>query len=399
MANCRKTLVFDPVTFKGGSKVATCDALAECRTQDNEFVVLTATPQFWRDSDFHHTHKVSIVTLYQLSYLSKKQHGLLYWFAQCILCLQLIVVALKAQKIHKIVGASGPGIDMAIYLYKMLSSVEVIQFIHGNVGLSRSIGYCLTKADTVLYLPSTRSSLKRALAAYLSHRTGVEDSDTVAESQLKSDRFQSFVNGIPRSRWPSPCQHTMPTFMWGASLLKWKGLDCMLDAFAISTQVRTFPLNVCFIRPKDISLPITDAPRNINQVQWYSDPDNLDEIRSQSNIFISTSHKEPFGLSILEALAAGMCVIIPQDGAFWDQQLTHNVDCIKYQPNNANALADALLYAASENGLLQSCGKHAMKLAKQYRADYRYHRFAQLINGEKAISRLTSVELAQLKQR
>ncbi|MEI8597440.1 glycosyltransferase [Vibrio sp. M60_M31a] len=121
-------------------------------------------------------------------------------------------------------------------------------------------------------------------------------------------------------------------YFWAASLLKWKGLETLIKASKRAAISQSVVLNVCYIRPVDTCLPISNAPVLLSHTIWYEDPENLDDIRSQSNIFVSTSCNEPFGLSILEALAAGMCVVIPSDGAYWDKTLTHNENCIKYQP-------------------------------------------------------------------
>ncbi|RTZ16804.1 glycosyltransferase [Vibrio aquaticus] len=382
MAKINKTLVFDPIPFKGGSKIATSDALTCSSTQLHQFVVLSVTPDYWESTDFYAKHDVSVIRLFHSGWLIKHHNGPLYWLNQLTLLVQLFFVLCLQGKITKIVGASGPGIDMPLYLAKRLFSFELIQMIHGNVGCSRSIGYCLTNADSVFYLPSARPSMKTALITYLSSLNNIADTEHIAECYLKSANYQSFVNGIPEHRWPTQSEQSLPIFFWSASLLKWKGLDLFIQAARIASTFKPLAMNICFIRPKQTCLPISEAPINLNRhTQWYDDPSNLDEIRANSNIFVSTSVNEPFGLSILEALAAGMCVILPQDGAFWDQQLEHNVNCIKYQPNDPESLSNALLLAAHDPLLCQLCQTHALDIAKQFKAEYRYMKFAQCLNG------------------
>lgn len=386
MVKSNFTLVFDPIPFKGGSKIATSDALNTCRVNGNQFIVLTVQPEFWINSDFYAKHDVIITPIRAVSALMKIHHGPLYWLNQLYLLLVLFITLLRHRGITKVVGASGPGIDMAIYLLRRVAVYEIIQFVHGSVGLSRSIGYCLTQADAVFYLPSARESLKAALQSYLQHKTNIADASALAESYLCAQHYHSFANGLPQSRWPTPCQTQLPICFWAASLLKWKGLDLIVDAIKLTTHYKPIALNICFIRPVDTCLPVSQAPINLSNCQWFEDPQNLDEIRSQSNIFISTSQNEPFGLSILEALAAGMCVLIPQDGAYWDQQLVHNRDCIKYQPGDVDSLANALLYAVSDQEVFDRCRQNAGLLAKHYRAEIRYKRFAQYINGDLALT-------------
>lgn len=377
-----KTLVFDPIPFKGGSKIATSDALNVCRTTNSEFIVLTVDPDFWQNTEFFDKHKVTVTKIATVSWLMRQHTGAFYWLNQLWMLLILLKTLFVHRGINKSVGASGPGIDMPLYLLKKLVNLEVIQFVHGNVGLSRSIGYCLSIADSVFYLPSAKSSIELALEAYIQHATKINDTSALAQSYFSSARYSTFLNGIPSSRWPTQSQTIVPIGFWAASLLKWKGLDTLVEAAKAAALTKAVPVNICYIRPIDTCLPVSSAPVLLKHATWHEDPDDLDQIRSQSNIFISTSCNEPFGLSILESLAAGMCVVIPQDGSFWDQQLTHNENCIKYQPENPQSLCDALLYAANDKQTFKRCCANATKIAQQYKAEYRYQKFAQHINGD-----------------
>ncbi|EEX92412.1 glycosyltransferase [Vibrio orientalis CIP 102891 = ATCC 33934] len=376
------TLVFDPIPFKGGSKIATSDALNLCDRESCHFIILTVDPEYWQATELCAQHTVKVAKLWHLAWLMKHHHGYLYWLNQCLLLIQLFFALLRFNRIQQVVGASGPGIDMPIYLAQRLFSYQITQLVHGNVGLSRSIGYCLTKADAVFYLPSTRQSLLDAIQTYVAKETGVSDSEVIAQCYLRSPTYQVFINGLPKSRWPTLAQQDLPIYFWAASLLKWKGLDLLVQALKECSAFKPLSTNICFIRPKDTCLPISEAPINIRYTNWYDDPSDLDSIRRQSSVFVSTSHNEPFGLSILEALAAGMCVIIPQDGAFWDQNLTHNHNCIKYHPNDAQSLINAMLYASNDASVLKKCQTNALLTAQQYRAEYRYLRLAQHINGD-----------------
>ena len=86
-------------------------------------------------------------------------------------------------------------------------------------------------------------------------------------------------------------------------------------------------------------------------------------------IFVSTSMNEPFGLSILEAMAAGLCVVLPADGAWWDQHLIDGVDCIKYQPNDPDDLARALMELNTRPDLVTRLGGNArLHAISQYNA-------------------------------
>lgn len=375
-------LIYDPISFTGGSKIATSDALALCDSQRCQFTVITSDPTFWQNSSLAVTHSLKVVRLPEIKSLKKKQHGLGYWLKQGFQALTLLIQLGLIQKTDFAIGASGPGVDMPLYLLKRVFNLKVIQFIHGPVGASRSIGHSLFVADQVFYLKSARATMENALQRYYRHH---ETSTNAVQSQIQQFFYRtttsSFDNGISDQRWPSPSVTEEPVLFWCASLLKWKGLDIFLDAVKQTRKLKYLEANVCFIRPKDISLSVSTAPINLKGVNWYEQPNDLDKIRAQSSIFISTSTNEPFGLSILEALAAGHAVLIPDDGAYWDQVLTHNMNCIKYKAGDMHALCDAILLAACDANLRLTLRKNAIEFSQKYRAVQCYSQIAHTIDS------------------
>lgn len=69
-------------------------------------------------------------------------------------------------------------------------------------------------------------------------------------------------------------------------------------------------------------------------------------------------------------MAAGMCVLIPADGAYWDNQLTDGENCFKYQADNADDLRRVLKLAQSDMRKMKQLGTAASVLAQQYRAEH-----------------------------
>ena len=374
-------LIFDPIPFKGGSKIATSEALSLCDTQQVTFTVLTVDDTFWFNSRLVRQHNTKVVSLTAMPWISRQYSGLFYWLNQFYFALLLFWHLLRLPKVNQVVGASGPGIDMAIYLAQFVCRFSILQLIHGDVAPSRSIGWCLTRAQQVFYLPSARKSISKALERYIQRYAGIADARSVAFYYLNSNHFQSFVNGIHEENWPSRSKIHFPVCFWCASLLKWKGLDLFVETLRHTHRTHPIVSHICFIQPTDTTLDVSSAPVALKYTRWYQDPPNLDDIRSQCNIFISTSHQEPFGLSILETLAAGMCVIIPQDGSYWDLILTHNVDCVKYQTNDHLALSQAILSVYRNRNLLQLIQTHALQLAHGYKAQKTYAALVACASG------------------
>ena len=348
-------LVIDPIAFEGGSKIATSNILRLLDTNTHDITILTADRNSWKDLN------IKCVNLYQLRWLSKQNHGLKYFLKHLFIALNVLVTHFRCGPFNTALGASGPGIDLALYIVKPLLSFRLIQLVHGSVATSRTLGRCLNNADEVHYLESTHASLISAIS-----RSG-KTPDTIAPP-----RFQVMHNGLAEHSWPKRCQYELPVIFWAASLLKWKGLDLLIEAFEkIGSEGRP-QAHICYIRPKETLIEVSTAPVDMHAVHWHEKPENLDNLRAASNIFVSTSTQEPFGLSILEAMAAGHCVVIPEDGSYWDRTLENGINCIKYIKNDSTDLSIQLLMISQNMDLIQTLGNEAAKTARFYSAATQY---------------------------
>lgn len=351
-------LVFDSIPFMGGSKIATETILQCCKNPNTRITVLTNDCTSWKWPKFQ------IQRLYEFPQLVKRERGIPYLVRHFILFLNILCVRIKYGKIDLTVGASGPGNDLSIFLAKKVLGFRVLQLILGPVAASRTIARCLMNTDHIYYLETLENGINQALSLLASSLSQLKQGGKIIEH---------LVLGLPVQAWPTAIQTGLPpTLFWGASLYKWKGLDVLLDAIKRIPENQRPQTHICYIRPKQTSLDVTLAPVEIAKVHWYETPDNLDSIRGQSNIFISTSDREPFGLSILEAMAAGLCVIIPRDGAYWDKQLIENQQCIKYKPGDSHDLMLQLLELYQDHERVQTLGQAAKVIAENYRADQLY---------------------------
>lgn len=351
----RHILVLDPTAFPGGSKVATETALSLLDGQQQRVSVLTANSASWSNP------QLNITGFYQFSWLAQQDQGMAFFLRHAYLAAVIIWARLRLGRIDLAVGASGPGVDLALYLLKPLLRFPILQLIHGPVAASRTLARCLLQADRVHYLNSSRRSLLEALQR-------LQPAEQPLPESLPA-HFIELHNGLATDQWPSPCQHLTPQIFWAASLLKWKGLDTLLAALQHLPQRPE--TDICYIRPQQTALPITQAPVKLAKVRWHENPEDLDRIRSQCSIFISTSHQEPFGLSILEALAAGLCVVIPNDGAYWSQHLIDGQHCLMYQPGDEHDLAEKITALSADIERLRRLGMNGRALAEQYRAEQR----------------------------
>lgn len=361
MAKSNTLFIIDPIAFGGGSKNATVSLLKQLPAGQFHIRVLTNDPESWPLPDCEH------LPLWRPQWLPEGNHGLGYLIRHLLTAATGLKACLKHGRPALLLGASGPGVDFSLFLLKKLTGWPLLQLVHGPVGHSRMLGRSLAAADKVCFLDSCQDSITAAL-----RKAGYRFTPAKA-------RFQSFINGLCPDQWPGACQYEQPRLLWAASLLKWKGLDRLLLALESLPVEHRPDSEICYLRPRQTQLPVSEAGQPIARIHWHENPINFDAIRARCNLFISTSVREPFGLSVLEAMAAGHCVVIPADGAYWDSVLMDGVHCIKYPPGDHDALASTILWLSRDMKSIQRIGTRARQLAENYRAETCYRPVVDVI--------------------
>ena len=346
-------IVIDAIAFAGGSKVATNDLLMTFIEPTQKITVITRDRNSW-------DQRFQFMRLFEPSWLTAQEQGMCYFLRHLLLTLHLIVARLRYGKINLAIGASSPGVDLSIYLSQKILGFRILQLIHGPVPSSGTVARCLMRATYTFYLQSSLDSIKQCLKK--------SNNQQQTDKLLNSGKFHLLNIGLGESSWPSQCQYHTPQILWAASLLKWKGLDFFIDAMSSIPLAHRPAADICYIRPYNTRQPISLAPVLLPKLYWHQQPKDLDRIRANCNIFISTSNNEPFGLSILEALAAGHCVIIPQDNAYWDQTLHHGVNCIKYRANNLNDLTKQVLILGQNLKKIKQICQNGQQVSRHYHA-------------------------------
>ena len=354
----KRVLIYDPVPYKGGSKKVMKTIIAELPGNIDVWVI-SNDRESWCDDCCANLHYVQ---LFSPRYLQNKSTGILYYVKHFIYLCSLIVNMMKLKRFTKIIGFSGPCVDFSLYLLTELIHIDIIQLIQGDIAHSKIAGFGLTRAKQVFYLPSTHDSICHALKCHNSNEN------------MTINKFMPFINGINcasiKIKESSNENSNKIGFLWAASLLKWKRIELFMSAMSKlnknSKHLDKYCANICYIEPQNDSYVDVNSFDKADNVHWYLDPKNLGDIRASSSVFISTSEREPFGLSILESMVAGLAIVIPADNAYWDQHLTDGYDCIKYTPNNIDSLVQALTRLVNEPRLLFKISQQAKNSSQQY---------------------------------
>lgn len=95
------------------------------------------------------------------------------------------------------------------------------------------------------------------------------------------------------------------------------------------------------------------------------EPEKIPGVLANSDIHITNSEKETFGLTILEACAAGIPVIAPQAGGVTDT-IQNGENGLLYQPQNPQDFRDKLSLLINNQNQRQQMGAKAKELVKNY---------------------------------
>jgi glycosyltransferase involved in cell wall biosynthesis len=168
-----------------------------------------------------------------------------------------------------------------------------------------------------------------------------------------------------------------------ATYANWKGHDAFLKALAKVPNIRGYiigdPIYATVgsqwtraqLEELAISLGVRDR---VGFVSFQSDPTWV--YRSLDVVVHASTRPEPFGLTIIEAMACGRPVIVSDAGGAHDLFVDGH-DGIGHVPGDVDSLASAILRLASEGSLRDRLAQNARQSALQ--------RFSQDRFGQKLI--------------
>jgi glycosyltransferase involved in cell wall biosynthesis len=172
--------------------------------------------------------------------------------------------------------------------------------------------------------------------------------------ELDEQMVRHHPNGITLAGFePEKAPPVTPAIGYLARLCPLKGLDILVDAFIILKETDGFPdlrLEIAGGMTAEDE-PFVDEQRRKLAQAGLSDcsrirpnvdrKDKLDFLGKLSVFSVPARYPEAFGLYVIEALAAGVPVVLPESGAFPELVEQTQGGCI-YQPNEPDTLAEAL---------------------------------------------------------
>lgn len=127
-----KIVLVDPISFRGGSKVATEVMLDELAGRFSELTchVLTLDPDSWPRCRHHR--------LWLPSWLRGRESGAGYLLKQGWQTLMILALCWRLGQVRCLLAASGPGVDLCSYWAARVLGIPVVQLIHGPVAAPAS---------------------------------------------------------------------------------------------------------------------------------------------------------------------------------------------------------------------------------------------------------------------
>ncbi|HEY4281747.1 MAG TPA: glycosyltransferase family 4 protein [Chthoniobacterales bacterium] len=158
-------------------------------------------------------------------------------------------------------------------------------------------------------------------------------------------------NGLEVSE-PRPSAPTIPTIAFAGRLVREKGVDVLLRAFAIvRKQIPNARLVICGDGPERASiadligtLGVGDA---VSMLAFLPVDEVIKVFRNASVVAIPSIWEEPFGQVAIEAMMNGLPVVASNGGGLKDI-IAHEQTGLLVPPGDANALATALLRILSD---------------------------------------------------
>lgn len=200
---------------------------------------------------------------------------------------------------------------------------------------------------------------------------------------IKKERIRVIYNGVNLSKFMSFKKSEFPLFTAVARLKRYKRLDILIDAVYL-VHKEGFDFKVIIIGVGDDMQRLKKLVKEKNledkiKFTGYIDEDEKNKIVASSWAHINTSPKEGWGLTSIEAQAAGTLSIVPDSHGLNETVIDKKTGFI-YEFGNVNILKDILIKLSRNKRCIKEMGENARNLALNFSWDKSASKMKELID-------------------
>jgi N-acetylglucosaminyl-diphospho-decaprenol L-rhamnosyltransferase len=272
-------------------------------------------------------------------------------------------LAAHGREIRELVWSLDPEVVIAWGMRSAIAALSApglgraVVFQHNDLLPGRAVGAVVRRAA------------RRASLVLAPSRTVAEDLDPRGEL---ADRLIVVHPGVDVERFAMrPPSMKPPTVLVLGAITAWKRPDLALDACALARRL------VPDLHMRVVGEPLSDdddallagleqraaGPELAGAVELPGGvPDPADEL-ARATCLLHCAEREPFGLVVLEALAAGRPVVVPAAGG--PAEIVDDSCGVLYRPGDGAEAADAIVKVLGSRELAASLGASGRELAKR----------------------------------
>ena len=215
--------------------------------------------------------------------------------------------------------------------------------------------------------PLVRFLWKRARAV-IPNSQGIRD----LALQTKSDQKMEIIeNGVDTETFKpgiEPKAESPIVFLSTSRLTPRKGIDRLVEAFAVALQYSTTPLELHLIgegeqRPmlegRVKELNIADKVKFLGRIEHSA----LGKFYNEAHVFVLPSKNEGMSNAALEALASGLPLLVSATGGM-EELLTEGKNGLFIEPDDKKSFAEAMVSLANNKESLRSFGIESRRRAE-----------------------------------
>ena len=176
--------------------------------------------------------------------------------------------------------------------------------------------------------------------------------------------------------------------------------DFLLNEILKKLTLKDYPIEINVIYRRKTMFPINNNEKI--KINFYEGPLNrkqMSQILFQTDIFIDASLMEGFGLTPLEAMAAGAVPIVSESFGIHEYTVDGENSFIIKEVNNVNKYIEKVEYLLENKAILEEMSHNAQEKAIQFDIDEQIHQYIDYFrNVKKQKITLTKIEEEESKK-